>query len=213
MKYCLLDTENINRVLASTVYKFDEIFVFVSPNSPKPRLQIKTGGILSPKIRVICVVGSGKNNMDFHITGYCGYLLGKNKDAEVSIISNDRDFDNVRMFWIARGRVVIRKGYNLKKETNKKGRLSSSKGRSSPNKLVKKNNNNLEDIHIPKIKIKVSSLLGEYLADDRIPIKTVCDLGNYIAEQNYMKISKLKKEIIKAGYLVDNSQVITRPKG
>lgn len=211
MKYCLLDTENICRILASTSSKYDEIILFVSPRCSKPKIQIRSGNALHTKLTVVPVVGRGKDNMDAHITAYCGYLFGQISDAELTIISNDTGFDNVRAFWKSRGRIVKRQGYNIKAKSKKV--ISKSEAvnkKASKGNVPSTSNVKRKNIDIPKISIKVHAVVKEFL-DLEVPLhKSIENLSLYMEKRNYSPFRKMKKSIIAAGYLVGAENQISR---
>jgi len=46
--------------------------------------------------------------MDHHIMTYSGYLFGRHDNADISIISNDHDFDNIITYWQVQGKSIRR---------------------------------------------------------------------------------------------------------
>ena len=114
MKYCLVDFENITSIPVNIANEFDEVIIFVSSRTQKAKPVIQKLSGRKSQVSTQRVVGSGKNNMDFHIASYCGYLLGKFDKAKVTILSNDKGYSNTCQFWNNQQRNVNRQGVNKK---------------------------------------------------------------------------------------------------
>ncbi len=107
MKIALMDTENIAKLDLLSHSSFDKIIIFTSKNSPRVNFKCRAG-ITLPKISYVSCIGVCKNNMDHHIMTYSGYLFGRYDNADISIISNDHDFDNIITYWQVQGKSIRR---------------------------------------------------------------------------------------------------------
>ena len=60
----------------------------------------------------------GKNSLDFYLSSYIGYLIGKGKHSAYVVVSQDTGYDHVIEYWCSQGYDVKR--INTKPETQKK---------------------------------------------------------------------------------------------
>lgn len=84
---------------------------------------------------------TAKNYLDFQLTTYLGYLLGKGEQGEIFIISKDHGFDSTVDFWLERGYIISRQetieGHAIvakKKVTKKAATVKTEGGRSADSK-------------------------------------------------------------------------------
>lgn len=111
----LIDSENTgwNGVAGYNMLKGDDqIYYFVTPNNVKEHIAVTVEEFFElkdelPKFTEILVEVDGtKNFLDDCIKTTIGYLLEKNIDREVVIISKDKGYKATKKFWEARGRIV-----------------------------------------------------------------------------------------------------------
>ena len=97
----LVDFENVGTEgidHADTLGKEDYVHLFCTRNSAKICPSILAG--FNAANLITHVVPQGDQSVDMHIVTYLGFLLGKKNPGDVFvIISKDKDYDNVIMFW------------------------------------------------------------------------------------------------------------------
>lgn len=109
-RYFLIDYENVNRsglVGIEELSRSDRVIVFYSQNADS--LSFGVMQMLSDtkaKVEYIKVDTIGRNALDFQLASYVGYLLGRDEGCKVYIVSNDRGYSNVQIFWWSRDQRV-----------------------------------------------------------------------------------------------------------
>ena len=106
-RFFLVDYENVKSDGLQGVDELDKndnVIIFYSANAGKLSFDLHTQ-LLDTKSKVTYfeVDTIGQNALDFQLSSYIGYILGKKSDCECYIISNDRGFENVCNFWRTRG--------------------------------------------------------------------------------------------------------------
>ena len=112
MSIYLIDYENVNESGLEgikTLKSDDQVHIFYSD-------QIKTIPFersieLSQsraRIEYIQTRKTAKNYLDFQLTTYLGFLIGKGEKGEVVVVSNDKGFDSVVDFWKGRNIKISR---------------------------------------------------------------------------------------------------------
>ncbi|MCR5099541.1 MAG: hypothetical protein K6B14_11440 [Lachnospiraceae bacterium] len=112
MSIYLIDYENVNESGLEGVKALksdDQVHIFYSD-------QIKTIPFersieLSQsraRIEFIQTRKTAKNYLDFQLTTYLGFLIGKGEKGEVVVVSNDKGFDSVVDFWKGRNVKISR---------------------------------------------------------------------------------------------------------
>ena len=101
----LIDLENVHSAGlrgSELLTEEDTIVLFYSDSNEKIEQ-----GALNRIFRSGCCIllrklkTKGKNALDFYIAAYVGELLGKGTTECVSIVSNDKDFQMVREYWMS----------------------------------------------------------------------------------------------------------------
>ncbi|MCR4673802.1 MAG: hypothetical protein K5675_02235 [Lachnospiraceae bacterium] len=147
MKIFLIDYENVNAAGLEGIKKLatgDQVHIFYSDrikNIPfEKSIELSKS---SAKIEYIETHKVAKNYLDFQLSTYLGYLVGKEKEGTFIIVSKDTGFDSVVDFWKGRNVTISRSETisNLKKENPKKS-------------LNKKNKKNKETSKKPENKKK-----------------------------------------------------------
>src|SRR3569832_1971379 len=104
--YVLVDFENIQpdlSVLAGTPHKV-KLFVVAKQQEQRHRYSfLKDILALGANAEHINLTRSGSNAGDMHIAWYIGGLLERDPTAHIHVVSNDRDFDPLLEFLVARG--------------------------------------------------------------------------------------------------------------
>ena len=109
-RYFLIDYENVNKAGLDGIdalHRSDRVIVFYSQNADS--LSFEVMQLLSSsraQVEYIKVDTMGRNALDFQLASYVGYLLGKDAGCKVYIVSNDRGYNNVQIFWFKQGQKV-----------------------------------------------------------------------------------------------------------
>lgn len=141
----LIDTENVGSTWTSLLKNDDRIdlFIFVTANAKNLNYSLLreiTENRRRNNIKIIdCEVG--KNSLDFYLSSYLGYLIGKDKHSEYVIVSQDTGYDHIVEYWKKEG-VQTRK-INTKPEPEpKKPKVKKTKvleeKKTSEKRIIKK---------------------------------------------------------------------------
>lgn len=108
----LIDTENVGSTwvnLLSTNKKMD-LHIFVTENAKNLNFSLlhEITENKNKNTYKIHDCKTGKNSLDFYLSSYLGYLIGKNANSSFVIVSQDTGYDNVVSFWEERGYNVTR---------------------------------------------------------------------------------------------------------
>lgn len=106
-RYFLIDYENVKTAGFEGIElleKTDSVIIFYSQNADKLTFDMHEK-ILRTKAKIdyFMLETIGQNALDFQLSSYIGYIIGKKHKCECCIVSNDRGFENVRNFWRKRG--------------------------------------------------------------------------------------------------------------
>ena len=117
----LIDSENVGSTwvdLLQTDEKFD-LYICVTENAKSLNFTLlkELTGDTRHKINII-ECQPGKNSLDFYLSSYIGYLIGKGKHSAYVVVSQDTGYDHVIEYWCSQGYDVKR--INTKPETQKK---------------------------------------------------------------------------------------------
>lgn len=102
MSIYLVDYENVNADGFRGVEKLgkdDSVYVFYTTNAGNLSFEIHKKLVESQAEIKYFSVSSGKNALDFQLTMFAGYLLGKGTTQNIYIISNDKGFDADTSFY------------------------------------------------------------------------------------------------------------------
>lgn len=106
-RYYLIDYENVHQFGLTGIEKLSErdtLAIFYSVNSNSiPLTLIELMRKSTIKLELHYIESGGKNALDFQLSSYLGYILGKEPDADCHIISGDKGYEYVRAFWKDRG--------------------------------------------------------------------------------------------------------------
>ena len=109
-RFFLIDYENVNKAgLAGMdeLSKSDTVIIFYSANADSLSFDVmQMLAAAKAKIEYIKVDTMGRNALDFQLSSYVGYLLGKRGGARVYIVSCDKGYSNVQIFWWGQGEKV-----------------------------------------------------------------------------------------------------------
>lgn len=109
-RYFLVDYENVHKgglFGVEELHKSDTVFVFYSEHADS--LSFEVMALLKAtkaKVEYIKVDTLGLNALDFQLSSYVGYLFGKKPGCRCYIISNDKGYSNIQVFWEKYGETV-----------------------------------------------------------------------------------------------------------
>ncbi|MBR0136973.1 MAG: hypothetical protein IJM15_00980 [Erysipelotrichaceae bacterium] len=117
----LIDSENVGSTwegLLKKEGKFD-LFIFCTENSKSLNFSLLKELTNDNRYHIdIIDCRTGKNNLDFHLSSYLGYLIGKNRYSSYVIVSQDTGYDLVISYWKKEGYDVKR--INTKPESSQR---------------------------------------------------------------------------------------------
>ncbi|MEE5992951.1 MAG: PIN domain-containing protein [Oscillospiraceae bacterium] len=109
-RYFLVDYENVHMAGLHGVEelsKSDKVIIFYSQNADSLNFEVmKLISSTKAHVEYIKVDTQGKNALDFQLSSYIGYLLGQDAGCECYIVSNDKGYVNVQIFWFKLGQKV-----------------------------------------------------------------------------------------------------------
>lgn len=103
MTVYLVDFENVRStglIGVENLNSDDKVIIFYSKNADS--LTFDAHKLLNEsqaKIETFMISKGGKNALDFQLSTYLGYLVMENKYQNIVIISNDKGFGFVTLFW------------------------------------------------------------------------------------------------------------------
>ncbi|MBQ1826878.1 MAG: hypothetical protein II126_02800 [Erysipelotrichaceae bacterium] len=179
----LIDSENVGSTWESLLKrdeKFD-LFIFVTENAKSMNFSLLRELTNDSRHRLEIIDSkTGKNNLDFHLSSYLGYLIGKNRYSSYMIVSQDTGYDNIIEYWKQQGYDVSRT--NTKPETARRtrGRVLSrtqieknAKQPASRRRTTRKPAAQMENA--PAERALLNGLLTSYSDNDIQEIKKVLD--------------------------------------
>lgn len=127
--YYLVDYENVHKSGLNGIeelHRTDTVIIFYSENADSLSFELhhylaQTKAV----VKYIKVDTEGKNALDFQLSSYIGYLIGRNEHCKCYIVSNDKGYHNVRDFWQKRD-AKIKMVSCIRSQTNSSGVKKSS---------------------------------------------------------------------------------------
>lgn len=168
MSIYLVDYENVNADGFRGVEKLsknDSVYVFYTTNAENLSFEIHKKLIESQAEINYFAVSTGKNALDFQLTMFAGYLLGKGTTQNIYIISNDKGFDADVAFY---DNYLISEGVDVVRHTSIAATYVT-KEKPSKVKIVKSDSANKQD----SLYNSLCSLLPGYSSCDVINISAV----------------------------------------
>lgn len=102
-RYFLIDYENVHTgglTGLEELSKSDTVYVFYSENADSLTFEVmQSFSRCRAKTKYIKVGTDGQNALDFQLSSFVGYLIGKDSDARCYIVSLDKGYTNVLYFW------------------------------------------------------------------------------------------------------------------
>ena len=122
--YYLVDYENVHKAGLNGIeelHRTDTVIIFYSENADSLSFELhhylaNTKAV----VKYIKVDTDGKNALDFQLSSYIGYLIGRNEHCKCYIVSNDKGYYNVQDFWLKRD-AKIKIVSCVKPQVNNKG--------------------------------------------------------------------------------------------
>lgn len=109
-RFFLIDYENVHMnglTGIEELSKTDTVYIFYSMNADSLSFEVmRLMSSAKAKIVYIKVNTQGRNALDFQLSSFVGYLMGKYEDARCYIVSNDKGYANVQIFWFSQGQRV-----------------------------------------------------------------------------------------------------------
>ena len=119
--YYLVDYENVHKAGLNGIEELkstDTVIIFYSANADSLSFELHHYlGEAKAVVKYIKVDTEGKNALDFQLSSYIGYLIGRDEHCRCYIVSNDKGYHNVRDFWLKRD-AKIRMIPCIKSQTN-----------------------------------------------------------------------------------------------
>ena len=187
----LIDSENVGSTWTNLLQegkKFD-LYIFVTENAKSLNFSLlkELTNENSHRISII-ECDPGKNSLDFYLSSYLGYLIGKDKHSSYLVVSQDTGFDHVIEYWNKEGYEVTR--INTKPETKKPARRAKVKKteekKDSETRVIVKKDNAQESKSEPKKKKK-----KETVKSDSAPKKQL--LKNLLNDSSAIEIDEIAK--------------------
>ena len=147
----LIDSENVGSTWTSLLSKDErfELYICVTENAKSLNFTLLKQLTDEHRYKInIIECKPGKNSLDFYLSSYLGYLIGKNKHSSYTVVSQDTGYDSVIEYWCNEGYDVKR--INTKPETPKKASRKSSKKKSEP--MPQKNQQKKDSRQLPVLR-------------------------------------------------------------
>lgn len=182
--YYLVDYENVHQTGLNGISELDgndNVVIFYSLNADKLPFSLHSQ-IIETKARITYfeVDTLGKNALDFQLSSYMGYIVGKHPKCMCYIISKDCGYENVCNFWRKHGMKIYRipdisqmkKCEPLKKSEIKEvlNELELEKDEEDFVKEVLMTNIERYDITVPQIKSAINHELLKKFGGERTKI-------------------------------------------
>ncbi|MCR4634323.1 MAG: hypothetical protein K5648_09385 [Erysipelotrichaceae bacterium] len=147
----LIDSENVGSTWTGLLSKDErfELYICVTENAKSLNFTLLKQLTDEHRYKInIIECKPGKNSLDFYLSSYLGYLIGKNKHSSYTVVSQDTGYDSVIEYWCNEGYDVKR--INTKPETPKKASRKSSKKKSEP--MPQKNPQKKDNRQLPVLR-------------------------------------------------------------
>ncbi|MBQ9696748.1 MAG: hypothetical protein IJV58_10050 [Oscillospiraceae bacterium] len=109
-RYFLIDYENVHMAGLQgleDLRKSDRVIVFYSQNADSLSFDVmRMISATRAHVDYIKVDTQGRNALDFQLSSYIGFLLGKDRHCKCYIVSRDKGYNNVQIFWFKQGEMV-----------------------------------------------------------------------------------------------------------
>ncbi len=117
----MIDSENVGSTWIDLLQSDEKIdfYIFVTENAKSLNYALLKQLTQNPRHKInIIECEPGKNSLDFYLSSYVGYLIGKGKHLSYTVVSQDTGYDHVIEYWNREGIDVKR--INTKNDSEKK---------------------------------------------------------------------------------------------
>lgn len=189
MSIYLMDYENVNTDGFRGVEKLgedDSVYVFYTTNAGSLSFEAHKKLVESKADMKYFSVSTGKNALDFQLTMFAGYVIGKGTTQNIYIISNDKGFDANISFY---NNYLLADGVDIVRHTSIAGTFVA-KEKPTKVKIIKSSNGQKPDT----LYNSLCSLLPNYSSCDIINISTVL-IGTASKQEFHTELmSRFKQE-------------------
>ena len=149
----LIDSENVGSTWTSLLSKDErfELYICVTENAKSLNFTLLKQLTDEHRYKInIIECKPGKNSLDFYLSSYLGYLIGKNRHSSYTVVSQDTGYDSVIEYWCNEGYDVKR--INTKPETPKKAKASRKSSKKKNEAMPQKNQPKKENRQLPVVR-------------------------------------------------------------
>ena len=149
----LIDSENVGSTWTSLLSKDErfELYICVTENAKSLNFTLLKQLTDEHRYKInIIECKPGKNSLDFYLSSYLGYLIGKNRHSSYTVVSQDTGYDSVIEYWCNEGYDVKR--INTKPETPKKAKASRKSSKKKAEAMPQKNQQKKESRQLPVLR-------------------------------------------------------------
>lgn len=137
----LIDSENVGSTWTSLLDKNEkfELYICVTENAKSLNFSLLKQLTDEHKYKInIIECKPGKNSLDFYLSSYLGYLIGKNRHSSYIVVSQDNGYDNAIEYW-------QKEGYDVKRINTKPEKVKKVKVNRKTNNKPKVNDKVVEN--------------------------------------------------------------------
>ena len=138
----LIDSENVGSTWITLLNKDEkfELFICVTENAKSLNFSLLKELTDEHRYKInIIECKPGKNSLDFYLSSYLGWLIGRGRHSSYTVVSQDTGYDGVIEYWQSQGIDVKR--INTKPEKEKKTTRSRKKAETKTETVEPKNSN------------------------------------------------------------------------
>ena len=149
----LIDSENVGSTWTSLLSKDErfELYICVTENAKSLNFTLLKQLTDEHRYKInIIECKPGKNSLDFYLSSYLGYLIGKNRHSSYTVVSQDTGYDSVIEYWCNEGYDVKR--INTKPETPKKAKASRKSSKKKNEAMPQKNQQKKQNPQLPVVR-------------------------------------------------------------
>lgn len=133
----MIDSENVGSTWIDLLQSDEKIdfYIFVTENAKSLNYSLLKQLTENPRHKInIIECEPGKNSLDFYLSSYVGYLIGKGKHLSYTVVSQDTGYDHVIEYWKREGIDVKRINTKNDGEKKKTRRNQSRPAKTAPAK-------------------------------------------------------------------------------
>lgn len=214
MKFSFIDYENLKGNVINTLsFNTDEtVYIFYTNSDTKIDMDVIAHITrYTYNVKFYHVENGMKDALDFQLSTFLGYIIGKNKDTnkdnEYVIYSADKGFDKVVNFWKTRYNINIYRKFKHNEENN-----TEDKQIFEINPLKEQYTKEIERKQVVKQHITEKDIMSLNLGNYTYDIIKICNKTR-TKEQIHNKIAYLVKDSGYASYLYKQIKPILVEKG